>query len=151
MIRNEHERRVTQRKVNELTLALEATEPVPAGRDPEMHELVLAGIRTQINQLETEIAEYTNLAAGQIDVVVPDLEELGDQLIRARVAAGLSQNDLDAKAGIAKGTTRRYERERYNNTSLNRLQLISSTLQSAGVQRSVECSPSTEPLSVLTA
>jgi len=134
MIRNEHERRVTQRKLSELTDAAEtkAREPMPDGRDPEMHQLVIAGFHTQIAALQAELDAYAELADGGVDVKLPDLDTLGDELVRARIAAGLSQRQLDEAAGLAEGVIRRYERENYNGASLHRLQLVRHTLQRSG-------------------
>jgi len=133
MIRNERERRVTQRNLTELIDAAEAEsrEPMPDRRDPEMHQLVIDGFHTQIAELQAELDDYAELAAGRVKVELPDLDELGDELVRARIAAGLSQRKLDEAAGLAEGVIRRYERERYNGASLHRFQLVQHTLQSA--------------------
>lgn len=131
MIRNEHERRVTQRKLTELAEAADAKgrEPMPYGRDPEMHQLVIDGIHTRIAELQAELSAYVSLAAGEVAIALPDLDALGDELVRARIASGLSQRQLSEAAGLAEGVIRRYERENYKGASLHRLQLVQQTLQ----------------------
>lgn len=133
MIRNEHERRVTRRKRDELADAIQTmtASPVPAGRDPEMHGLVVDGHRAQLAQLDAELGDYERLTTGEVDVELPALDQLGQQLITARIAAGWSQQELADAAGLAEGVIRRYEREQYQGASLHRLQLIEHTLATA--------------------
>jgi ribosome-binding protein aMBF1 (putative translation factor) len=132
MIHNEHERRVTTRKHAELTAALKArTEAkMPKGRNPEMHQLVTDGIRTQLDTLQAELDAYAALHTGDTHVELPDLDDLGEQLIRARIAAGLSQQQLADLVGLAEGVIRRYERDRYLSSSLQKLQAIETALRS---------------------
>jgi ribosomal protein S2 len=131
MIHNEHERRVTARKHAELAAALHTriNTPIPDGRDPEMHQLVTDGIRSQLEELQAELDDYAALNAGQTPVDLPNLENLGEQLIRARIAAGLSQQQLADLTGLTEGVIRRYERDRYQSTSLQRLEFITTALR----------------------
>jgi integrase/recombinase XerD len=70
MITNDHQRRTTERKLIELRTALEqrSNEPMPTGRDPEMHELVAEGLRAHITELQTELnnshATHVELVTG---------------------------------------------------------------------------------------
>jgi transcriptional regulator with XRE-family HTH domain len=137
MIHNEHERRVTTRKHAELTTTLNTrtTTPMPEGRDPEMHELVNAGIRTQLTELQAELDDYAALNAGDIPVDLPNLDNIGEQLIRARISAGLSQQQLADVVGLSEGTIRRFERERYASTALRTVQMITDQLKQASSAR----------------
>ncbi len=132
MIHNEHERRITKRKHTELIATLETRKVsgVPASRNAEMHALVGAGIQSEADELKSELDDYDNLVAGKdvVDVDAVRLSDLGEQLIRARIAAGLSQQQLADLVGLAEGVIRRYERERYANTSLKRLEVIAIQL-----------------------
>lgn len=132
MIHNEHERRVTIRKHAELqaTLDTRLKAPIPKSRNPEMHQLVNDGIRAQLEQLRHELDAYNALANGHAHVELPDIDNLGEQLISSRIAAGLSQQQLAELAGLAEGVIRRYERDRYASTSFQRLSAITQVLRS---------------------
>lgn len=110
-------------------------EPVPAGRDPDMHQLVIDGMRSQIDELEAELVAYGRLAAGEVTVPLLELDILGDRLIQIRIASGLSQRQLDRAAGLAKGTIRRYERDGYRTAPLHRLQLVQNSLAECGTRQ----------------
>ena len=131
MIHNEHERRVTRRKHAELTATLQtrSAAAAPKGRNSEMHQLVTDGIRAQLDDLQAELTEYADLNLGATHVDLPDLEGIGEQLIRARIAAGLSQKELALLAGLAEGVVRRYERERYASTSVSRVSVVAQVLR----------------------
>jgi HTH-type transcriptional regulator / antitoxin HipB len=133
MIRNEHERRTTLRKLVDLETSLQhrRSKPIPRGRNSEMHELACAGLATQIQQLQEELVEYAELTSGIMSVTISfdQIDDLGAELIRARLARGLSQRALADEVGIAEGVIRRYERERYASTSLRRITEIASVLR----------------------
>ncbi len=135
MIHNEHERRVAMRKLADLVASLQhrQSKPVPRGRNPEMHELANAGLASQIEQLELELVEYTELTTGIMSVTISfdQIDDLGAELIRARLARGLSQRALANEVGIAEGVIRRYERGRYASTSLRRITEIISVLRNS--------------------
>jgi HTH-type transcriptional regulator / antitoxin HipB len=78
-----------------------------------MHELASAGLATQIEQLQEELVEYAELTSGVMSVTISldQIDELGAELIRARLVRGLSQRALAEEVGIAEGVFRRYERD----------------------------------------
>jgi ribosome-binding protein aMBF1 (putative translation factor) len=54
-----------------------------------------------LEDLQRELKEYETLRSGKRKVVtLGSLEELPKTLIQARIAAGLSQEDLAAKLGL---------------------------------------------------
>ena len=147
MIANLHERRVAVNKLAELRDALAHDINLPTGRDPEMDALVASSKAALISDVETELAEYDALAAGHHIPVVDfgTLEGLGDDLIRLRIAAGLSQRQLADKLKLHEGVIRRYERERYAASSLHRLREIAAILTATPT---VTKSETAEPVSL---
>lgn len=96
MIKNERQYRITKAQIEkfEASLAELATHS-----DPEIHPLLreaeVSGIRSQLEDLRQEVAEYEALLAGERSVLSLDsFEALPQALIQARIAAGLSQRDL---------------------------------------------------------
>ena len=56
---------------------------------------------SQLAVLESELAEYDSLKAGNCELVeVQSLTELPETLIKARIAAGLSQRELANRLGL---------------------------------------------------
>jgi ribosome-binding protein aMBF1 (putative translation factor) len=69
------------------------------------------------------------LRDGQVRVLQLDsLSALLDTLIRARVAAGLTQRELAARLGLKEQQIQRYEATRYSGVSLERLQSVMDAL-----------------------
>jgi DNA-binding XRE family transcriptional regulator len=134
MITNTHEHRTALRKLKDLeTTLLAQRDTCPPGRDPEMHALAAAGIESTIAELRAEADAYVMLSSGKDTrplVAAADLsrvlDSLGDALVAARIATGLSQQQLADAIGLHEGVIRRYERERYRSTSLDRLQEITT-------------------------
>ncbi len=148
MIHNEHERRVTIRKHADLqaTLDTRLSIPIPKNRDREMHQLVNDGIRAQLEQLHDELDAYDALSNGDANVELPDIDNLGEQLISSRIAAGLSQQQLAELTGLAEGVIRRYERDRYASTSFQRLTTITQVLRSCRRADSAQSTDRVEPV-----
>lgn len=84
---------------------------------------------SQIDELHEQIAEYEALRLGQIAVLELDsLNQLPEALIRARAAAGLSQEALAVRLGLKKQQIQRYEAGRYAGVGLDRLQKVADAL-----------------------
>ena len=136
MITNLHEQRTARRKLTELETALARhREHRPAHRDREMHDLVGAGFESQIEELSVELDTYDQLASGADETatiaagtLASQTQHAGETLISARIAAGLSQQQLANSVGVHEGVIRRYERERYRSTSLARIDEIACAL-----------------------
>jgi HTH-type transcriptional regulator / antitoxin HipB len=80
------------------------------------------------------------------------LSDLPTTLIKARIAAGMTQKELAEIIGVQEQQIQRYEANHYSSTSFDRLQLIASALQieitQAVMQRNI--SPIEENVSVPT-
>jgi uncharacterized protein len=60
------------------------------------------------------------------------LRDIGEALVAARVAQGLTQRELAGKLGVHQQQIARWERERYGCVSLSRLQRVADVLGAAG-------------------
>jgi ribosome-binding protein aMBF1 (putative translation factor) len=97
-----------------------------------MRALMRAAMESQLEDLRQQLAEYEALRAGRVQVLELDsLGRLPEALIRARIAAGLTQKELARRLGLREQQVQRYEATRYAGASLARLQAVADAL---GVQ-----------------
>jgi HTH-type transcriptional regulator/antitoxin HigA len=87
------------------------------------------GLKSQIADIEAELAEYDLIKSGQVSFSKTyALEELPRVLVQARIASGMSQTDLAEKLGMKPQQVQRYEATDYMGASLGRLIEISKAL-----------------------
>jgi len=90
--------------------------------DPLMKQTQIDAIRGQLETLLAEIQEYEELRSGRTSTIeLSSLEELPDGLIRARIAAGLTQKDLAERLGLREQQIQRYEASRYAGATFSRV------------------------------
>ena len=129
MIQNERQYRITQTKLREFEQQLAALDP----EDPNLHPRQVIGWRNSYNltirELKQEIAEYEQLKSGNILTFgLGSLRDLPTTLIKARIAAGLTQKELAEKIGVQEQQIQRYEASSYSCASFDRLQAIATAL-----------------------
>lgn len=85
-------------------------------------ELELRTVRAEIRRMQADLGDYEALKAGRAEVGRAErMEDVPRLLIRARVAAGLSQSDLAERLGLHPQQVQRYEATDYESASLSRL------------------------------
>ena len=132
MITNERQFKITRSKARDLAAALSGLN-AGANQQPDVHpRLVRAqreALESQLQDLESELVEYENLKrTGPTGVTLDSFDELPEGLIKARIAAGLSQRALAERLGLTAQQLQRYEAERYRSASYRRLCEISQAL-----------------------
>jgi transcriptional regulator with XRE-family HTH domain len=138
MISNERQYRITKSW-------LERFEQVRAGvaqegghLHPRARQALHDQYDSQIEELRAQLADYEALRRGHVAVLeLNSLSDLPEALIRARAAAGLSQEALGDRLGLKKQQVQRYEVTRYAGVSLERLQAVADAL---GVKSRVQIS-----------
>lgn len=141
MIRNERQYRTTLRQRQMLAEALDElagrsmsipvpeVRQVPADRNAQIAELQRASLAGQLADLDAQVSEYEELRAGHLAAArVASLSDLPDALVRARIAAGLSQRELAVRLGMKEQQIQRYESESYAGASLSRLREVMDAL-----------------------
>jgi ribosome-binding protein aMBF1 (putative translation factor) len=131
VIKNERQYRITQTHaakfrttLNELT-----TTPRPKNIHPKLWQAQKAGVQSQLQDLEGELQEYESLKSGSTKTLELDsLDALPKVLIQARIAAGLTQEDLAARLGVKPQQIQRYEASDYQTASFARLLEIARVL-----------------------
>ncbi|GAO01631.1 helix-turn-helix transcriptional regulator [Anaeromyxobacter sp. PSR-1] len=123
MIRNEREYRITQAHAAQFSKSLAEAE---ATTDASVHPLIRKAqrdaLRSQLKDLRRDLAEYEALQEGKYPVLeLSSMEELPRALIKARIAAHLTQKDLAERLKIAEQQVQRYEATEYATANLARI------------------------------
>lgn len=123
MIRNEREYRITQAQAAQFRKSLAATE---AMEDASLHPLIRKAqrdaLRSQIEDLQRDVVEYEALQEGRFPVLeLSSMEELPLALIKARIAARLTQKDFAERLKVTEQQVQRYEATEYASASLTRI------------------------------
>ena len=128
MIKNERQYLVTKTQRDKFARALEQAEARRSG-DPLLAKLEVDALRSQLAELEQQLAEYESLRSGGCDVIeASSLEELPAALVKARIAARLSQKELSERLHLKEQQIQRYEATNYRSASLARLQQVAKAL-----------------------
>jgi len=78
--------------------------------------------RSQMEELREQVEAYERLNAGRSkEVVLEAVEDLPKALIRARIAAGMTQEGLARRLGVKPQQVQRYEATEYESASFARL------------------------------
>nr|WP_293185484.1 MULTISPECIES: helix-turn-helix transcriptional regulator [unclassified Microcoleus]MCC3504378.1 helix-turn-helix transcriptional regulator [Microcoleus sp. PH2017_19_SFW_U_A]TAG87637.1 MAG: XRE family transcriptional regulator [Oscillatoriales cyanobacterium]MCC3524741.1 helix-turn-helix transcriptional regulator [Microcoleus sp. PH2017_20_SFW_D_A]MCC3555657.1 helix-turn-helix transcriptional regulator [Microcoleus sp. PH2017_35_SFW_U_B]MCC3569295.1 helix-turn-helix transcriptional regulato len=89
-------------------------------------------IQCHLDQLHEEIAEYERLMAWDksepIEIVVENFNKLSEALIKARMAAKMSEEELAEILDIDPERIKEYEKKKYQNASLTEILDISLAL-----------------------
>ena len=128
MITNERQHRITQSEAERFRQALAA--PDAQGLHPKAVKAMRAGLRSQLDDLESELAEYEALRQGQItSLEAESIVGIGEALIRARIVRKLTQKELAERLSIAEQQVQRYEATHYRGVAAERLQEVADALR----------------------
>ena len=146
MIKNEHQRRVTQSWMQRFASTLEAMHASLGDHaEPWVAQLNEDALRSQLESLQSELAEYDALRSGRRKVL--SAESFGDLpaiLIQARIAKGLTQEELASRVGLKKQQIQKYEASDYAMVSMERVQAIVNALE-IGVREEIRLYPKARP------
>lgn len=131
MIKNEREYRITKSQAEKFDHAL--AELSASGGDPRLlpalQKAQREAVQSQLEDLRDQIVEYETLRTGKWSVLSLDsLEELPQALIKARIAAGLTQRQLAEKLGLKEQQIQRYEATEYASADLARINEVARAL-----------------------
>lgn len=128
MIYSEKQYSVSAAELEKLKSALQAAQ-AREGAQAWLKQAEIDALKSQIGDIEAELAEYEQLKSGQISFSKTyALEELPHVLVQARIAKGLSQTDLAEALNMKPQQVQRYEATDYMGASLARLIDVSRVL-----------------------
>ena len=128
MIYSDKQYGVSSAQLSKLQEALAATKDRVADQ-PWLKQAETDALKSQIADIEAELAEYNLLKSGQVSFSKTyALEELPRVLVQARIASAMSQTDLAEKLGMKPQQVQRYEATDYMAASLARLIEVSRAL-----------------------
>ena len=129
MIKNERQYRITKAQANKFAEAIGRVEKAPSSANPLMVTASRAALESQLADLHADIEEYERLRSGNVQLVeVESFQELPAALIRARIAAGLSQKELGERLDMKEQQIQRYEATDYAGASFSTLSAIIKAL-----------------------
>jgi ribosome-binding protein aMBF1 (putative translation factor) len=140
MIKNERQYRIAKAQAAKFEEALRAF-VTDSHNDRKTHPRLIKAqrdaIHSQLESLRRELIEYEDLESGNMPP--PDLEYISvipRDLIRARIAAGLSQRELAERLDMPEQQIQRYEAREYESVSLARIFEVAKVLQSVSLSSS---------------
>jgi ribosome-binding protein aMBF1 (putative translation factor)/cytidylate kinase len=134
VIKNERQYRITKSQAGKFENAIRELES--ARPNPQVHaklrQAQIDALRSQWTELHEELQEYESLRSGKRRVLeLGSFEDLPRALIQARIASGMSQEDLADRLGLKPQQVQRYEATDYLGASLAR---VSQVVQTLGLQ-----------------
>ena len=135
MIKNERQYRIAKAQAAKFEESLKAFES-ESRKDRKTHPRLIKAqkdaILSQLESLRRELTEYEDLESGKMPS--PNLEYISvipQDLIRARIASGLTQKELAERLGMPEQQLQRYEAKEYKSVSLARINEVAKVLQDA--------------------
>ncbi len=130
MITNELQYRVTKSEAQKFLVAIEGLKQKPLGKtDPMLRKAHIEGMKSQFQDLQKELADYEALkGSDRKEFSAASLTQLPLALIQARIARGLTQEDLAKKLEVSKQQVQHDEENLYKGATLQRLDKIAEIL-----------------------
>jgi cytidylate kinase/transcriptional regulator with XRE-family HTH domain len=124
MIKNERQYRISKAHAEKFRAAIKMLETGPP--DSKIHPILrkaeIAGLHSQLADLERDIHEYERLRSGRRTAVkIERFADLPRVLIQSRIAAGMTQEQLATKLKLKPQQIQRYEATGYQSASLARI------------------------------
>src|SRR5437867_2108395 len=116
MIKNERQYRITKAQAEKFDAAIRNLEAAPQDKrvHPKLQKAQLDALRSQLSDLQKDLEEYEALKSGKRRVIELDsFEDLPRVLIQARIASGMSQEELAKRLGVKPQQIQRYEATDY--------------------------------------
>lgn len=130
MIENERQYKVTRAQIAKMEAAQKQSRKNAQNLRPELFEAVVAGIQSQIDDLRAEMQEYEDLRTMKVRrLPMESLANLGEVLIKARIARGYTQADFAERLEVQPQQVQKYESTRYESASLKRLLDVVAALE----------------------
>ena len=132
MIKNERQYKITKAQADRFSHTLDQLE-LDSGQEGMLHPLIAKArrdaVRSQLADLEKELAEYEALKKGEFPMDgLNVVAGLPDVLIKARIAQGLTQKELAERMGLKEQQIQKYEASDYASASFARIREVADAL-----------------------
>jgi transcriptional regulator with XRE-family HTH domain len=123
MIKNDRQYRLSRAQLQRLQALLEELRDRPLGEGGELRRsFETKAVAAQITELTGALDDYDALKEGRVPIEpVASLDQLPAALVRARIAAGLTQRELADRLGMPEQQIQRYEATEWASANLSRL------------------------------
>jgi ribosome-binding protein aMBF1 (putative translation factor) len=122
MIKNERQYTITKAQARKFKDAIEAMSLGKTHTHPLLVKAQRDALESQIAELEAQLKEYEKLRSGKLKKLKKSrFQDLPLELIRARIARGMTQKDLAKELGLKEQQIQRYEETEYASASLARV------------------------------
>jgi ribosome-binding protein aMBF1 (putative translation factor) len=124
MIKNEKQYRIARAQARrfEDALAELSGQERPGNISPRLWKAQRDAAESQLQELSQQVDAYEKLNFGKNkDLVLEAVEDLPRTLIRARIAAGMTQEGLAQRLGVKAQQVQRYEATEYESASFARI------------------------------
>ncbi|MBF0192977.1 MAG: ImmA/IrrE family metallo-endopeptidase [Magnetococcales bacterium] len=135
MIKNERQYKVSKKRAEKFRISLleldeqAATNGCPKNIHPKIFKAQRDSLYTLQQELIVQLKEYEMLKNGEVQLLHgATLQELPKQLIRARIALGMTQKELAIRLGKKEQQIQRWEDSEYESVSFKKLALIKDAL-----------------------
>jgi len=129
MIKNERQYLITKAQANKFKGAIEAFDNKTTDTHPLLAKAQREALESQLAELKGQLDEYEKLRSGKLKrLKQSSFQDLPLELIRARIARGLTQKDLAMKLGMKEQQIQRYEETDYASASLSRVNEVIKAL-----------------------
>ncbi len=136
MIKNDHQLMITMSWVEKFQQAIISLYQNEEKRllDPEGWQLLIDSYFAHIKNLRAEIAEYELLKNHNpgtplvLQTVNLSLDNIGEILIKVRIAKKITEKELAALIGLTEEQVRKYEKKDYQNASFDRVIEVADAL-----------------------
>ena len=138
MIKNEHQYGVTRSRVKKFDAAVARMDLDLARAGDRLQAVERVGLESKADEMRRDIAEYEALRSGRMPAVdADDPECLPRQLIKARIALGMTQRELAERAGMPEWRVGEYERTDYESAGYAQLMEVHDALLPGAAQGAV--------------
>ena len=128
MIQNEHQYKVTRKKLKDLEQALAELFQIKDTLHTRKFSSRKNSLQMMIDNLRHEIEEYDALKQQQTPIKIASIQELPIALIRARIAMGMTQKELAQKMGVKEQQVQRDESNQYSSAGFQRITAVAEAL-----------------------
>ena len=129
MIKNERQYLITKTQAKKFKEAIEAFANKTTDTQPLLAKAQREALESQLAELKWQLDEYDKLRSGKLKrLKKSSFQDLPFELIRVRIARGLTQKDLALKLGVKEQQIQRYEETDYASASLSRVNEVIKAL-----------------------